>query len=88
MVPTQLGQFHAATHVASIVLGTRVPNGCRLPCREAVVKKKKMVEVCSDGFGWVRVSSDGYGWARTFSRTRQGPSAVKLVILSADQPVK
>ena len=58
MVPTQLGQFHAATHVASIVLGTRLPNGCRLPCREAVVKKKKMVEVCSDG---VRMGSDGFG---------------------------
>ena len=66
MEPTQLGQFHAATHVASIVLGTRMPNGCRLPCREAVVKKKKkMVEVCSDGvrmgsgeFGCVWVGSD------------------------------
>ena len=74
--------------MASIVLGTRVPNGCRLPCREAVVKKKKKVQVCSDGvrmgsgeFGCVCVGSD-------VSRTGQGPSAVKLINLSADQPVK
>ena len=77
MVPTQLGQFHAATHVASIVLGTRVPNGCRLPCREAVVKKKKKkkkkVQVCSDG---VRMGSGEFGWvwvgSEVFSH-RAGP---------------
>ena len=53
MVPTQLGQFHAATHVDSIVLGARVPNGCRSPYLECVRMR----------FGWVRMGLGEFGWA-------------------------
>ena len=37
---TQLGHVHTAARLLSIVRGTRLPNGNRLPCREVFVYDK------------------------------------------------